>query len=104
MRIEADTIARLPLEFLYRSLGGYYLAANPDTVLSRYLELPLPPGRVLQTAGPLHMLLIVADPTDQTRLSPDEWEGIIQKALAQPLADGLMTLQTVKSATRRGIR
>lgn len=104
LRIEANTIARLPLEFLYRSIGGYYLAVNPDTVLSRYLNLPLPPERVRRREGPLSMLTIVADPTDQTRLSPDEWEGIIKEALAKPLTDGLLTLQTVKRATRKEIR
>jgi hypothetical protein len=104
LRIEANTIARLPLEFLYRTMGGYYLAVNPDTVLSRYLNLPLPPERARRREGPLHMLAIVADPTDQIRLSSDEWEGIIKGALTTPLSDGLMTLQTVKRATRREIR
>ena len=100
LRIEAESIATLPLEFLYRMEGGYFLAINPDTVLSRYLNVPLPPERVRRREGPLHMLAIVADPTDQTRLNPDEWEGIIKEALAKPLADGLIILQTVKRATR----
>src|SRR5437016_5839930 len=43
LRIEAESIAGLPLELLYRAQGGYFLAVNPDTVLSRYLNLPLPP-------------------------------------------------------------
>ncbi len=86
LRIEANTIASLPLEFLYRTMGGYYLAVNPDTVLSRYLNLPLPPERVRRREGSLHMLVIVADPTDQTRLPPDDWEEIIKAALAKPLA------------------
>ena len=103
LRIEANTIASLPLEFLYRTMGGYYLSLNPDTVLSRYLNLPLPPGRVRHREDPLHMLAIVADPTDQTRLDPDEWEGIIKRALAEPRAEQ-MTLQTVKRATRKEIR
>jgi serine/threonine protein kinase len=104
LRIEAESIASLPLEFLYRMQGGYFLAVNPDTVLSRYLNLPLPPERVRRREGPLHMLAIIADPTDQTRLPPDEWEAIIKDALAGPLADGQMTLQTVKRATRKEIR
>lgn len=104
LRVEASAIASLPLEFLYRAMGGYYLAVNPDTVLSRYLNLPLPPERVRRRGGPLHMLAIVADPSDQIRLNPDEWEGTIKDALAKPLADGQMTLQTVKQATRKGIR
>jgi hypothetical protein len=104
LRIEAEEIASLPLEFLYREIGGYYIAVNPDTVLSRYLNLPMPPGYVHRRKGPLHMLAIIADPTDQTWLPPDEWEAIIQAALAEPLASGQMTLQTVKRATRKEIR
>ena len=104
LRIEASTIASLPLEFLYRAMGGYYLAVNPDTVLSRYLNLPLPSERVRRREGPLHMLAIIADPTDQTRLDPDEWKGIIEGALATPIADRQMTLETVKRATRKEIR
>jgi hypothetical protein len=104
LRIEPEEIASLPLEFLYREVGGYFLAVNPDTVLSRYLNLPMPPGYVRRREGPLHMLAIIADPIDQTRLPPDEWETVIQEALAGPLGAGQITLQTVKRATRRVIR
>src|SRR5262249_31306163 len=92
LRIEAESIASLPLEFLYRRQGGYFLVVNPDTVLSRYLNLPLPPERVCRREGPLHMLAIIADPSDKTRLPPDEWEAVIKDALAGPLANGQMTL------------
>jgi hypothetical protein len=104
LRIEAEEIASLPLEFIYRETGGYFIAINPDTVLSRYLNLPLPPERVRRHESPLHMLTIIADPIDQTRLLPDEWESIIEEALADPLGAGQMTLQTVKRATRKEIR
>lgn len=104
LRVEAEEIASLPLEFLFRSLGGYFLAVNPDTVLARYLNLPLPLERVRRREGPLHMLAIIADPTDQVRLPPDEWEAIMKEALAEPLAKAKLTLTTVKRATRKGIR
>jgi|GEM_PF-2342153 len=104
LRIEADSIASLPLEFLYRSDGGYFFAANPNTVLSRYLNLPLPPYRVRRRAGPLHLLAIIADPIDQTRLNPDEWEALMKEALNSLLDSGQMTLKIVKNATRKEIR
>ena len=105
LRVEAGAIARLPLEFTYRAIGGYFLATNAQTVFSRYLNLPLPPERVRRREGPLHLLAIVADPIDQNvRLNPDEWETLLQEALAKPIADGRMTLQTVKRATRKEIR
>ena len=104
LRIEAPTVASVPLEFIYRASGGYFLAANPDTVLSRYLNLPVPSERVRRRESPLHMLAIIADPTDQGRLDPDEWETIIKTSIAKPLADKQMTLHTVKRATRKEIR
>jgi len=104
LRIEADTIARLPLEFAFREIGGYFLSINPRTVLSRYLNLPMPPGYVRRREGPMHVLAIVANPSDQTPLDPDAWESIMQQALAAPLKRKEMTLQTVKRATRREIR
>jgi len=104
LRIEANSIASLPLEFLYRESEGYFLAVNPNTVLSRYLDLQRPQERVRRKKGPLHLLAIIADPTDQTRLNPDEWEQIIQKALTKPLETGRIELRTVKRATRKEIR
>lgn len=104
LRIEPPAIASLPLEFIYRAAGGYFLAAHPNTVLSRYLNLPLPPEKVRRREGPLHMLAIVADPTDQVRLEPNEWETILKKALSKPLNERKITLHTVKRATRKEIR
>ncbi|HEX7318696.1 MAG TPA: CHAT domain-containing protein [Pyrinomonadaceae bacterium] len=104
LRVEADSIASLPLEFLYRETEGYFLAVNPNTVVARYLDSPRPPERVRRRKGPLHMLAIIADPTDQTRLNPDEWEDILKQSLAEPLKAGLITLRTVKQATRKEIR
>jgi hypothetical protein len=102
--IEPDQLASLPWEFAYREEGGYFLAVNPSTVLSRYLNLPLPANRVRRRAGPLHLLVIIANPTDQTPLDPEEWEGMIHKALAMPLREQSFTIQTVKHATYEKIR
>jgi hypothetical protein len=104
LRVEAEEIASLPLEFIYRNLGGYFLAVNPNTVFSRYLNLPLPPDPTFDRDCPLHILAIIADPTDQTRLPVNEWGAILQESLSQPLEKGLITLQILKQATRRDIR
>ena len=103
LTIEPEKLAQLPWEFMYREERGYVLAINPDTVLSHYLNLSMPPGYVRRGDTPLHMLAIIADPTDQTRLPPDEWEAIIKDALAGPMTSGQMTLHTVKHATRKEI-
>jgi len=103
LRIEHPSLARLPLEFLYRSLNGYYFAVHPGTVLSRYLNVPLPLHRG-DSQFPLHLLLVISNPKDQGRLDPDEWESIVREALREPLARHLLTIDVVKRATRRQIR
>ena len=100
LTIEPDALAQLPWEFLYREEGGYFLATNPNTVLSHYLDLPLPPGYVRQREGPLHMLVIISNPNDQpVELDAAKWERIVRKALSEPIRQGLLTLQVVKQAT-----
>jgi len=47
---------------------------------------------------------IIADPIDQTRLNPDEWEALMKEALNSLLDSGQMTLKIVKNATRKEIR
>ncbi len=46
------------------------------------------------------MLLIIANPSDQTPLDPDKWKKIITDALSKPLKNGAITIRTVKQATR----
>lgn len=99
LTIEPDALAQLPWEFLYREEGGYFLATNPNIVLSHYLDLPLPAGYIRQREGPLHMLTIISDPNDQPPLDVKRWEQIVRKALSRPLSEGVLTVKTVKQAT-----
>ncbi len=103
LTIEPDTLAALPLEFAYREQGGYFLSANPKTVLSHYLDLPLPQNRIRRRKDPLDMLIIIANPEDQYPLNPDEWEKIITTALYKPLKAKKIKIRTIKRATRREI-
>lgn len=104
LQVEAPSIGRLPLELLYREAGAYFMATNPGTVLSRYLSLPLPPGRARRRDDPLHMLVIVASPAGLPTLDPDEWETTVTSALTKPIAEGRLSVRTVKRATRKAIR
>lgn len=104
LRIEAESIARLPLEFLYREEGDYYLATNPDTVLSRYLNLPLPPGRIRRHEGPLHILVILSEPSDQGKFDPAQWDTMFRESLSARVKAGELTIQTIERATRKEIR
>ncbi len=104
LRIEANTLASLPLEFIYRELRGHFLAQNPGTVLSRYFDLPLPAGRVRRRKNFLRLLIIISNPSDQVPLNSDEWENIITRALASPIQKGQITTHTIKRATLKEIR
>jgi hypothetical protein len=99
LTIDADSLACLPWEFTYREEAGYYLSVNPNTVLSRYLDLPIPKSRVRRREGPLDMLIIIANPSDQTPLDPDKWESIIVDALEKPIKDKSIITRVVKHAT-----
>lgn len=103
LKIDEESIAHLPLEFIHLHTGNYFLATNPKRVLSRYLEFESPKKQVCSHKPPFHMLAIIADPNDKPRLNPDDWEVLIKSALEQPLGSGKMTLQTVKRATRNEI-
>jgi hypothetical protein len=104
LNIEPDSLASLPVEFAYRGEGDYFLANNPKTVLSRYLNVHLPRSRARRAEDPLHLLAIIANPSDQTPLDPNRWENIIRQALDTPIRAGKIKLHTVKQATFRNIR
>lgn len=104
LQIDANAIATLPLEFLYRKNGRYFMAVNPSIVISRYLNVPLPTAPVRRQEGSLHMLAIISAPNDQGQLSPDDWDNRIREALHGPLSNGQLNLRTVKQATRKEIR
>jgi len=103
LRVEDKSIASLPLEFIYRKIGGYYLSINPNTVLSRYLNLQLPPERIRRREGPLHMLLILSEPSDQGKFQPDKWDEMFRKALSSQIDSGQLSIDVVKRATSKEI-
>jgi WD40 repeat protein len=99
--IEDNSIANLPLEYLYRKKKGDFIAANPNIVLSRYLNVPLEPSYVRRQKGPLKMLTIIADPIDQnTRLDTEEWKDLIRKALFEPLNNKSIYLDFLDEASQ----
>ena len=58
LRIDPPEISALPWEYLYSSRRKHFLGASKKTPLSRYLEVPEPPGS-LQTALPLKILVVI---------------------------------------------
>ncbi|GCE14508.1 CHAT domain-containing protein [Tengunoibacter tsumagoiensis] len=99
LNIERKELASLPLEFIYGVDRGHFLAIDPNTVLSRYLNVPRPGSRIRRRTTPLHMLTIVAAPSDQTRLNVEEWKGLVLESLAEPVAQQLLTLDFALAGT-----
>lgn len=99
LNIEANALASLPLEFLYRRDHGHFLAIDPHTALARYLHVDSPRKRVRLHDGPLHMLLIISSPTDQPRLNVEEWRDLFYETLEEPLKQNLLTLDCVTMST-----
>jgi hypothetical protein len=104
LSFEPQELARLPWEFLYQPDKNSFLAIDPDTVLSRYLNLPQPLTRVRRREGPLHLLLILSAPQDQPSLDLDDWQTTIEQALVRPVQAGQLSIQVVRSATLRNIQ
>ncbi|RLC12891.1 MAG: hypothetical protein DRI57_17230, partial [Deltaproteobacteria bacterium] len=103
LTIEPDSLASLPWELTYREERGYFLSQNPSTVLSHYLDMPLQQNPMKRPESFLNMLLIIANPSDQTPLDPDKWEKIITSALYKQTEAGKIKIRTVKKATRKEI-
>ena len=104
LQVEARPIARLPLEFLYRKMGGYFFAINPATVLSRYLNLAMPIGNFQPPRAPLDVLAIIANPSDQPSFNPGDSGNSFGKRFKKRNRSGSGQARTVMQATRREIR
>jgi small GTP-binding protein len=103
LTVEPDGLARVPWELLYRQQGGYYLAVNNKTALARYLNVPLPPGKLPAPGRPLDLLLIVADIEGQEQIEGATWEKSLRTALQLPLENGWLKLRVVTQATTANI-
>ena len=96
---ESPELATLPWEFLYDKQTNTFLANNTQTVLSRYIDIPLKP-RDLKTASlPLKVLLVISTPSDLTRLDASGEEKLIREALGQHIETREIELDVLKTAT-----
>jgi tetratricopeptide (TPR) repeat protein len=103
LTVEAGALSEIPWEFLFRQEGSYFLAADENMVLSHYVRIPQQLAPIAPDAGSLRMLLIVANPSDQVPLNPDDWDARVRKKLKEPIAQNKIAIETVKHATRQNI-
>jgi formylglycine-generating enzyme required for sulfatase activity/energy-coupling factor transporter ATP-binding protein EcfA2 len=96
-------LAALPWELLYDARRGQYVCLSVNTPLIRYLELPQPP-QPLEVAPPLHILGMIASPSDLPRLDVDREKARVEQALSGLMSRGLVELVWLPGQTRRDLQ
>ncbi|GAB1540027.1 hypothetical protein NUACC21_26960 [Scytonema sp. NUACC21] len=99
---QSPQLAALPWEFLYDEETNSFLGNNTQTVLSRYIDVPLQ-KRVIAAKLPLKALLVISSPTDLTKLDATGEETLIRSALKKHIEAGKIELDIIREATIRNI-
>ena len=101
--IEPPDLAALPWEFLYDDDVNAFLGNSTQTVLSRYIPVPLSRRDIRTGEPPLKILVVISDPHDLARLDVEGEECLIQTALAEHIAAGQVEIDVLNEATLRNI-
>lgn len=101
--IEPPELSALPWEFLYDDDTNTFLANSTQTVLSRYIRVPMSKRDVKAASPPLKILLVISSPQDLARLDAEGEERLIREALADHLEAGQIEMDVLNEATRRNI-
>ncbi|MDJ0694671.1 CHAT domain-containing protein [Mastigocoleus sp. MO_188.B34] len=101
---ESPELAALPWEFLYDEGTNTFLANNKQTVVSRYIDVPLQKRDIKAASLPLKILLVISTPSDLASLDATGEANLIQEALKKHIEAGLIELDLVTEATTRNIR
>jgi hypothetical protein len=103
LNIEPPELSALPWEFLFDGSTNTFLANSTQTVLSRYISVPLTKKDVRAITPPLKILLVLSDPEDLTRLDLTGEERRIRDAMDGHVAAGRVEIDTCTPATIRNI-
>ncbi len=100
---ESPELAALPWEFLYDKQTNTFLGNNTQTVLSRYIDVPLQKRDIKAASLPLKVLLVISSPTNLAQLDVAEEEKLIRSALGKHIETGQLELDVLQEATIRNI-
>ena len=101
---ESPELAALPWEFLYDKGTNTFLANNTQTVLSRYIDVPLQKRDIKAAQLPLKVLLVISSPSNLGKLDATGEEKLIREALAKLIDADQIELDVLHKATRRDIQ
>ncbi|MFN6581063.1 MAG: HEAT repeat domain-containing protein [Aulosira sp. ZfuVER01] len=100
---QSPQLAALPWEFLYDAETNTFLGNNIQTVLSRYIDVPLQKRDIITAKLPLKVLLVISSPTDLAKLDATGEATLINSALETHIKAGQIELDIIKEATTRNI-
>ncbi|WP_413172951.1 CHAT domain-containing protein [Anabaena azotica] len=100
---DSPKLAALPWEFLYDEGTNTFLANNTQTVLSRYIDVPLKKLELEVASLPLKVLLVISSPSNLDKLDVTGEEKLIREALAKHIESGTVELDVIQDATTRNI-
>lgn len=101
LRIDAPELAALPWEAMYDSQSGTYVCRTEPLV--RHVPVATSPAP-LPVRPPLKILALVSSPRGLPRLDVAKEQDILKKALAKPIARGLVELRWSEDATWNGLQ
>ena len=101
---ESPELASLPWEFLYDEDTNIFLGNNIETVLSRYIDVPLPKNDIKTASLPLKVLLVISSPNNLNKLDATGEENLIREALKNNIKAGQIELDVLTEATTSNIR
>jgi WD40 repeat protein len=107
--VDVPELANLPWEYLYHPALRRFIVLSPETPITRYVNLPQPVSP-LKITGPLHLLVMVASPSDYPPLDVDREKTKLKDALNDLERRGAIviewlengTLSTLQQRLRRG--
>ncbi len=96
---ENPEIASIPWEFLYDDSTNTFLANDPKTAISRYINVPLKKQDIKPASLPLRMLLVISSPDGMSHLDSDGEVKLIRQALQDHVSSGQIEIDTITRAT-----
>jgi CHAT domain-containing protein len=100
---QSPELAALPWEFLYDEGTNTFLANNTQSVLSRYVDVPLLKREIKGASLPLKVLLVISSPSNLPQLDATSEEKLISEALAKHIEVGQVELDILQYSTIRNI-
>lgn len=96
---EEPQMAAIPWEFLYDESTNTFLANDPKTALSRYIDVPLRRQDIKPASLPLKILLIISSPKNLDPLDSAGEEKLIRKALEKHINTNMIEIDIINKAT-----